>query len=258
MGCRSNLDPWGDHRDAALVAALQAVHLWEPLCRAGGVEAARSRPQGPGTGSGSAAVQADQSDGLEVGGREKNVKPGHRRGQSQDSQGVKAGVSSAMASVVLGLRLQGTCASGAGGGGSEGGGDVGRGGAAREESGDSGDNSADNSSPLPRGGEAGGGEADVEQPAVGPAVLRGPGAGGGVRRTVGLSAGQQQLLCLARLLLSGRRVVLLDEVTACIDAHTAETVHEVRGGGGAASIAVVAGLHQGDAVRDRVVFACRC
>ncbi|GFR50510.1 hypothetical protein Agub_g12776, partial [Astrephomene gubernaculifera] len=50
---------------------------------------------------------------------------------------------------------------------------------------------------------------------------------GGLPDAVGLSAGQQQLLCLARLLLRPRRLVLLDECTAHVDPATAAAIRRV-------------------------------
>ena len=46
---------------------------------------------------------------------------------------------------------------------------------------------------------------------------------------VGLSLGQQQLLCLARMLLQRRSVVLLDECTASIDPVTSSVMRQVCG-----------------------------
>lgn len=48
---------------------------------------------------------------------------------------------------------------------------------------------------------------------------------------VGLSQGQQQLLCLARMLLQGRDIVLLDECTANVDHATADLMQQVRSTG---------------------------
>ena len=45
---------------------------------------------------------------------------------------------------------------------------------------------------------------------------------------VGLSLGQQQLLCLARMLLQRRQFVLLDECTASIDPSTSTLMRQVR------------------------------
>ncbi|KAF8063051.1 ABCC13 [Scenedesmus sp. PABB004] len=49
------------------------------------------------------------------------------------------------------------------------------------------------------------------------------GAAGGLQ----LSAGQSQLVCLARMLLSGAELVLLDEATASVDPRTAALMHQV-------------------------------
>jgi ABC-type multidrug transport system fused ATPase/permease subunit len=46
--------------------------------------------------------------------------------------------------------------------------------------------------------------------------------------SLGLSQGQQQLLCLARVLLKRPRLLCLDECTASVDPVTAATMHQVR------------------------------
>lgn len=46
--------------------------------------------------------------------------------------------------------------------------------------------------------------------------------------SIGLSQGQQQLLCLARVLLKRPRLLCLDECTASVDPDTAATMHQVR------------------------------
>jgi ABC-type multidrug transport system fused ATPase/permease subunit len=43
-----------------------------------------------------------------------------------------------------------------------------------------------------------------------------------------LSSGQAQLVCVARCLLSGAPLVLLDEATAAVDPKTAGLLHQVR------------------------------
>lgn len=50
---------------------------------------------------------------------------------------------------------------------------------------------------------------------------------GGQRGGVGLSAGQQQLLCLARMLLQAKSIVLLDECTSSVDAATSAVMRRV-------------------------------
>ncbi|GIL44889.1 hypothetical protein Vafri_2346, partial [Volvox africanus] len=50
---------------------------------------------------------------------------------------------------------------------------------------------------------------------------------GALPGAVGLSAGQQQLLCLSRLLLRPRRLVLLDECSAHVDPATATTIRRL-------------------------------
>lgn len=47
---------------------------------------------------------------------------------------------------------------------------------------------------------------------------------------VSLSAGQSQLVCVARCLLSGAPLVLLDEATAAVDPKTAALLHQVSKG----------------------------
>ena len=54
------------------------------------------------------------------------------------------------------------------------------------------------------------------------------GEGAGDSPQVGLSMGQQQLLCLARMLLQRRQFVLLDECTASIDPATSAIMRRVR------------------------------
>jgi len=49
---------------------------------------------------------------------------------------------------------------------------------------------------------------------------------------VSLSAGQSQLVCVARCLLSGAPLVLLDEATAAVDPKTAALLNQVGEGGG--------------------------
>ena len=60
--------------------------------------------------------------------------------------------------------------------------------------------------------------------------IRGEGAAasdGDDGRWVGLSHGQKQLLCLARMLLKKSPIVLLDEISAAVDPSTAHLIHQV-------------------------------
>ena len=68
------------------------------------------------------------------------------------------------------------------------------------------------------------GSATRPSPGVVGAVL-GLGLGEGA---AGLSQGQQQLLCLARMLLRRPALVILDECTAAVDPRTAAIIHQVR------------------------------
>ncbi len=211
---RTNLDPLCQHSDSALQRALEAVHLWQPLCAA---VTAGSAPAAASHTSRAAASAATSHTTARVIWR-----------------------------AVLGAKVQGSFASGTATT------------ASTETNTDPHTNTAETDTdthaetqhtnnttgPIRQDGRTDSSDEsnsviaiDIRTEQKGTAAVVGNDSGTSVSvaaaaategKRVGLSLGQQQLLCLARLLLSGRRLVLLDEVTANIDRRTAAVIKQVR------------------------------